>query len=204
MLGERPQHLKYNNEPTSVEIGDNNIFREHVTVHRGTTHSWKTVIGSRNLFMAGAHVAHDCVIGNSCILANGALLGGHCVIADNAYLSGNSAVHQYVRIGRLALLSGVSATSKDVPPFIIQQEINSVVGVNVVGMRRVGLTGRQIDAVRRAYHIIFREGHALPNALHRVEKELGSIDVVQELIEFIRSSNRGINTIRDRGHILAA
>ena len=204
ILGERPQHLKYNNEPTSVEIGDNNTFREHVTVHRGTTHSWKTVIGSNNLFMAGSHVAHDCKIGNSCILANGALLGGHCIIDDNVYLSGNSAVHQFIHIGRLALLSGISATTKDIPPFIVQQEINAVVGVNVVGMRRAGMTGAEIDAVRRAYHILFREAQALPNALACLEKELGTIDVVQELIRFIRNSTRGINPIRDRGHLLAA
>jgi UDP-N-acetylglucosamine acyltransferase len=204
ILGERPQHLKYNNEPTSVEIGDNNIFREHVTVHRGTTHSWKTVIGNGNLFMAGSHVAHDCVIGNACILANSALLGGHCILEDNVYLSGNSAVHQFVHIGRLALLSGVSATTKDIPPFIIQQEINAVVGVNVVGMRRAGLTAREIDAVRRAYHILFREAQALPNALARLEKELGAVEVVQELIRFIQNSTRGINPIRDRAHILAA
>jgi UDP-N-acetylglucosamine acyltransferase len=204
VLGERPQHLKYNGEPTTVEVGEENIFRENVTIHRGTTSSWKTVIGNQNLFMAGSHVAHDCTIGNNCILANGALVGGHCHLEDNVYLSGNSAVHQFVRIGRLALLSGVSATTKDIPPFIIQQEINWVVGVNVVGMRRVGMTGERIDAVRRAYHLIFREGQVLPNALARVDMELGSIDVVQELLTFIRNSGRGINGIRTRGPSLAA
>ncbi len=204
VLGERPQHLKYNDEPTGVEIGDHNVFREHVTVHRGTTSSWKTVIGNQNLFMAGAHVAHDCNVGHNCILANGALLGGHCHIEDNVYLSGNSAVHQFTHIGRLALLSGVSATTKDIPPFVIQQEINWVVGVNVVGMRRAGLGGDKIDAVRRAYHIIFREKQAMPQALARVEKELGAVDVVQELLNFIRNSSRGINGIRDRGPSLAA
>ncbi len=193
VLGERPQHLKYNGEPTGLEVGDDNVFREHVTVHRGTTHSWKTVVGSRNFFMAGAHVAHDCRVGNGCILANGALLGGHCVLDDGAYLSGNSAVHQFVRIGRLALLSGTAGTTKDVPPFIIQQYINVVVGVNVVGMRRAGMSGADIDAVRRAYHIIFREGLALPNALARLDKELGSSAAVREMADFIRASTRGIN-----------
>jgi UDP-N-acetylglucosamine acyltransferase len=200
VFGERPQHLKYNGEPTSVEIGDDNVFREHVTIHRGTTHSWKTVIGSRNFFMAGSHVAHDCRVGNGCILANGALLGGHCVIDDGAYLSGNSCVHQFVRVGRLALLSGASGTSKDIPPFIIQQNINSVVGVNVVGMRRAGMSGADIDAVRRAFHILFREGLALPNALGRLESELGTVAAVRELLTFIRGSERGINALRDRPH----
>ncbi|HLN29412.1 MAG TPA: acyl-ACP--UDP-N-acetylglucosamine O-acyltransferase [Gemmataceae bacterium] len=198
VLGERPQHLKYNDEPTGVEIGDDNVFREHVTVHRGTTASWITRVGSNNFFMANSHVAHDCQVGSRCIFANGAVIGGHCTIEDNVYLSGNCAVHQFVRIGRLALLSGASATTKDIPPFIIQQRIDSVVGVNVIGMRRAGLTNDQIDAVRRAYHTIFRDGHVLPSALALVEKELGEIDAVAEMIEFIRQSKRGINPARDR------
>jgi UDP-N-acetylglucosamine acyltransferase len=200
VLGERPQHLKYNNEPTGVEIGDDNVFREHVTVHRGTTHSWNTIIGSRNFFMAGAHVAHDCRVGNGCILANGALLGGHCVVGDGAYLSGNSAVHQFVRVGRLAMLGGASGSSKDMPPFVTQQYINTICGVNVVGMRRAGLTAAQIDAVRRAYHIIFRSGQTIPSALAWAERELGSVDVVRELIDFIRHSARGVSSWRDRRH----
>jgi UDP-N-acetylglucosamine acyltransferase len=206
VLGERPQHLKYNGEPTAVEIGDDNIFREHVTIHRGTTQSWKTVIGSRNFLMAGAHVAHDCRVGNGCILANGALLGGHCVVDDGAYLSGNSAVHQFVHIGRLALLSGASGTTKDIPPFIIQQNINVIVGVNVVGMRRAGMSTADIDAVRKSYHILFREGQVLPNALARLEAELGTSTAVRELIDFIRHSARGINCVRERerGPSLAA
>lgn len=199
VLGERPQHLKYNGEPTRLEVGDHNIFREHVTVHRGTTHSWTTHIGSNNMFMAGCHVAHDCRVGNRCILANGALLGGHCVLEDNVFLSGNCAVHQFVRVGRLALLSGCSGSTKDVPPFIIQQNIDTVVGVNVIGMRRAGMSNLQIDSVRQAFRILFREGLTLPGALERLEKQLGAIDVVQEMISFLRQSHRGINPIRDRG-----
>jgi UDP-N-acetylglucosamine acyltransferase len=204
VLGERPQHLKYNDEPTNVAIGDHNIFREHVTVHRGTTQSWTTRIGSHNFFMANSHVAHDCQIGNHCILANGALLGGHCILEDNVYLAGNCAVHQFVRIGRLALLSGVSATTKDIPPFIMHQDINGVVGVNVVGMRRAGMSTPHIDAVRRAFHIIFREGHLIPMALARIEQELGTVPSVAELITFIRRSSRGINLKLARGQGEAA
>jgi UDP-N-acetylglucosamine acyltransferase len=198
VLGEPPQHLKYNGEPTGVEIGDHNIFREHVTVHRGTTHSWTTRIGSHNFFMASSHVAHDCKIGNHCILANGCLVGGHCTLEDNVYLSGNSAVHQFVRIGRLALLSGTSATSKDIPPFVMQQGINTPVGVNVVGMRRAGISSAEIDAVRRAYHILFHEGLVVPNALARMEQELGQVDVVAEMIAFLRQAGRGISIARER------
>ena len=193
VLGEQPQHLRYAGEPTGVEIGDHNIFREHVTVHRATTQSWTTRIGSHNFFMAQAHVAHDCVVGSHCLFANNALLGGHCVVADNVYLSGSAAVHQFVRLGRLSLLSGVSATTKDIPPFVVQQNINCVVGVNVVGMRRAGLSTAQIDAVRKAFHILYRQGLTLPNALARVEAEVGSVDAVAEMLTFIRHSSRGIN-----------
>ena len=192
VLGERPQHLKYAGEPTRLEIGDHNLFREHVTVHRGTTQSWATRIGSHNFLMANAHVAHDCRVGDHCILANGALLGGHCTLEDSVYLSGNCAVHQFVRIGRLALLSGVSATTKDIPPFIIQQRINCIVGVNVVGMRRAGIPAAHIDAVRRAFHIIYREEKALPQALAQIDAELGTMPEAVEMAAFIRASTRGV------------
>jgi len=197
VLGERPQHLNYKDEETSVEIGDGNIFREHVTVHRGTTESLKTRIGSHNFFMVNSHVAHDCVIGNRCILANGALVAGHCVLDDNVYLSGNSAVHQFMHLGRLSLLSGCSTTTKDMPPFIIQSGSNVVVGVNTVGMRRAGLSAEQIQGVRSAYQILFREGMVLNESLARLETELGHIDTVRELIDFIRQPGRGINLVRE-------
>ena len=192
VLGEAPQHLKYDNEPTSLEVGDNNIFREHVTVHRGTTQSWVTRVGSHNYLMANSHVAHDCQVGNHCILANGALLAGHCTLEDNVYMSGNSAIHQWVRVGRLALLSGVSASTKDIPPFIIQHRTNVVVGVNVVGMRRAGIPTGHIDAVRRAFHLLYREEHTLPQALARIEAELPLLPEVQHLVNFVRTSERGI------------
>lgn len=193
VLGEAPQHLRYENEPTSLEIGDNNIFREHVTVHRGTTQSWATRIGSGNFFMAHSHVAHDCRVGSNCIFANGSVLGGHCVVEDNVFLSGNCAVHQFVRVGRLALLSGVSATTKDIPPFVMQQRINHIVGVNVVGMRRAGISNAGIDAVRRAFALLFRGQDVLTPALAQVEKELGHVAEVAEMVAFIRASTRGIN-----------
>jgi UDP-N-acetylglucosamine acyltransferase len=193
VLGEAPQHLKYENEPTSLEIGDNNIFREHVTIHRGTKQSWATRIGSNNFFMANSHVAHDCRVGNSCIFANGAVIGGHCTIEDHVFLSGNCAVHQFVRVGRLALLSGVSATTKDIPPFIIQQRINAIVAVNVVGMRRAGIANASIDAVRQVFSLLFHSQGVLTPALAQAEKELGHVAEVAEMIAFIRASSRGIS-----------
>jgi UDP-N-acetylglucosamine acyltransferase len=198
VLGEQPQHLKYRGEATSLEVGDGNIFREHVTVHRGTTHAMKTVIGNHNFLMAGAHVAHDCVIGNHCILTNNCLVAGHCTLADNVILSGNSAVHQFCHIGRLALLSGCSATTKDMPPFVIQQGIDCVSGVNLIGMKRAGLTTEQINAVRLAFRILYRDGLVLPAAVARLERELGEVDVVQEIMQFLRSCTRGISHMRSR------
>jgi len=204
VLGERPQHLKYQGEPTRLEIGDRNIFREGVTVHRGTTHSWITRIGNDNYFMANSHVAHDCEVGNRCIFANGAVIGGHCSIGDSVILSGNCAVHQFVRVGRLALLSGCSVTTKDLPPFMVQQGFDNIVSINVVGLRRAGMTNGQINAIRRAFRILYREGLVIPTALARIEHELGTVDAVRELVTFIRHSTRGINMMRERHAPVAA
>jgi UDP-N-acetylglucosamine acyltransferase len=198
VVGEQPQHLKYRGEPTSVEVGDFNIFREHVTVHRGTTQSMKTVIGNHNYLMAGAHIAHDSVIGDRCIFTNGSLVAGHCVIEDNVILSGNSAVHQFCRVGRLALISGCSASTKDVPPFVIQQGIDCVSGLNLIGMRRAGMTSAQIDTARRAFRILYRDGLVLHAAMAKLEQELGQLDVVQELLCFLQKCTRGISHMRTR------
>src|SRR5436190_999820 len=176
VLGDAPQHLKYKGERTCVEIGDNNIFREHATVHRGTTSSFKTVIGNNNFLMVGAHVAHDCIVGNRCILTNGSMVGGHCILEDNVIISGNSAVHQFVRVGRLALLSGLSGSTKDIPPFVIQQGIDTTSGINVIGMRRAGMSHDQINAVRDAFRILYRDGLPLPAALAKLEHRLGGVD----------------------------
>jgi UDP-N-acetylglucosamine acyltransferase len=204
VLGERPQHLKYNDEPTRLEIGDYNVFREHVTVHRGTTQAWVTRLGNHNYLMAGSHVGHDCTIGNQCILTNGALVGGHCLIEDNVYLSGNSAIHQFIRIGRLAMLQGCSAATKDVPPFIVNHGINVPAGVNIVGMRRAGLSPSQITAVRQAYKIVFRQGLLLSLAIERLEREFGAIDVIQELVTFLKNSPKGISSAGTRSRADAA
>lgn len=198
VLGEAPQHLRYAGEDTRVEIGERNIFREYVTVNRGTPEVGVTRIGNANFLMANAHIGHDSVVGNGCILANGSLVAGHCKLGDGCFMSGNSAVHQHVKIGRLALLSGVSGATMDVPPFIIQQRINCVVGVNVIGMRRSGIATSHIDAVRKAFHLIYRTDLVISVALAQVENQLGEVAEVQELIAFIRGARRGIATEMDR------
>jgi UDP-N-acetylglucosamine acyltransferase len=192
VLGERPQHLLYRNEPTRTQIGDGNIFREHVTVHRGGPTGGITVIGNHNFLMVNAHVGHDTTLGNHCILANGALVGGHCIIYDRAFLSGNAASHQFVRIGRLALLSGLSVATHDLPPFLLSVGRNTVNGVNVIGMRRAGMPAEEIAAVRAAFHILYRQNQMLSVAVQRLERELGHIASVREMVEFIRTTKRGV------------
>ncbi|MEI7684173.1 MAG: acyl-ACP--UDP-N-acetylglucosamine O-acyltransferase [Planctomycetota bacterium] len=198
ILGDAPQHTKYKGERTSVVIGDDNIIRENATIHRGTASSYKTVIGNNNFLMVGAHIAHDCVVGNRCILTNGSMLGGHCVLEDNVIISGNSAVHQFARVGRLAMLAGLSGSTKDIPPFIIQQGIDTTSGVNVIGMRRAGLSNEQINAVREAFRTLYRRGLPLPAALAKLQHNLGHIDVVQEMIGFINGASKGVAPMRSR------
>jgi UDP-N-acetylglucosamine acyltransferase len=197
VIGGAPQHLAYKGEVTAVEIGDGNVFREYVTINRampvGTgSGSGITRVGNRNLFMAGSHVAHDCRVGNDCIFANSSVLGGHVEVSDRALISGNSCVHQFCRVGRLGLLSGSSASSKDIPPFWVMHEINIVCGVNTIGMRRAGINSVEIQAVRRAFAIIYKERLPIPAAMQRIEAEYGQFEAIRELMDFIRTSKRGI------------
>jgi UDP-N-acetylglucosamine acyltransferase len=198
VLGDEPQHTGYKGEITRVEIGDFNVFREHVTIHRGmpvatSPGSGVTTIGNHNLFMAGSHVAHDCRVGNHCIFANAAVIGGHSIIHDQALLSGNTAVHQFCRVGRLALLGGTCAISQDLPPFwIAQGGINMLHGVNIIGMRRAGMPTEEIQAVRQAFRLINRAGLTIPVALEQIEQQYSRSPAIRELVTFIRESKRGI------------
>jgi UDP-N-acetylglucosamine acyltransferase len=196
VIGGEPQHVKYAGEPTSVQIGDCNVFREGVTVHRAMTDT--TRVGNHNYFMANSHVGHDSVVGDNCMLANGALLGGHAVVQDRALLSGNSAVHQFVRVGRLALISGASGMSMDVPPFTIHQRINVVCGVNVIGMRRAGISNGTINAVRKAFAVLYRSGQLIRNSLEQLERQFPDVPEVLEMVTFIRAGGRGISLTLDR------
>jgi UDP-N-acetylglucosamine acyltransferase len=191
VLGDRPQHLKFTDPPTEVVIGDCNVFREHATVHGGTLPEG-TRMGSHNYVMASAHVAHDCTLGSHIVLCNGALVGGHCLLADGAFISGNCAIHQFSQIGRLAMLSGGATISRDLPPFLMGEGRNRVVGVNVVGMRRAGMPSDQINAVREAYRILFLQRMVLPAALEHIERAVGNVEAVAELLAFVRASKRGI------------
>jgi UDP-N-acetylglucosamine acyltransferase len=197
VLGKSPQHKGYRGELTSLRIGDSNVFREHVTVHRGTVQgNGETWIGDRNLFMIGSHIGHDARVGHGCTLVNGALVAGHVTLQDGCVLSGHAAVQQRVRIGRLAMLGGLGSTSKDIPPFVLQQGYNCVSGLNTIGLRRAGFSSEAIAALREAYRILYKEGRAQTSALDRIEADLGSIAEVAEFVTFIRETTLGINPAR--------
>lgn len=200
VLGKSPQSRTYRGEPTRLEIGDNNTFREYVTVHRGTLDGGGvTLIGDDNLLMINAHVGHDVQIGDHCTLVNCALMAGHSRLGDGCILSGHTAIQQRVRVGRLAMLGGMGASSKDIPPFVLQQGYNCVTGLNVIGLRRAGFSPQTIDALRQSFRILYKEGRAQSAALERIEADFGAFPEVLEFTRFIRESALGINPARDSG-----
>ena len=197
VLGKGPQHKGYRGEPTALRIGDGNVFREHVTVHRGTVQGGgATTIGDRNLFMIGCHLGHDCRVGDGCTLINGALVAGHVTLFDHCILSGHAAVQQRVRVGRLAMIGGLGSTTKDVPPFLLHQGYNSTSSLNAVGLRRAGFSAETIASLRDAFRMLYKEGRALGPALDRIECDLGHVPEVAEFVAFIRESSLGINPAR--------
>lgn len=192
VIGTDPQHLGYAGQPTRTVIGDGNTFREHVTVHRGSHVDGTTQIGNNNYFMSHSHIAHDCRIGNNCIMANGALAAGHCVLNDRVFMSGNTSLHQFVRMGRLSLLTGQEGTSQDVIPFALVQSRYHVSGINAIGMKRAGYAPADIRAVKNAFQLLYRSGLLVRDSIAQIEAELGTHPLVAELLEFIRTSKRGI------------
>ncbi|MEK7677372.1 MAG: acyl-ACP--UDP-N-acetylglucosamine O-acyltransferase [Verrucomicrobiota bacterium] len=191
VIGDAPQDLKYKGESTGLRLGDHNIFREHVTIHRSNKSSEETVIGSSNFLMVNSHVGHNCRLGHHVILANGALLGGHVTVDDRAFISGNCLVHQFVRIGTLALMQGGAAVSKDLPPFTVAWGDNSICGLNTVGLRRAGFTSEQRLELKRLYHALFRSAHHLGQAVKAAQTEFAS-DCARTMISFILGSKRGV------------
>jgi UDP-N-acetylglucosamine acyltransferase len=191
VLGDEPQDTSYKGAETYVHIGDRNVFREQVYVHRGAAPGSATVIGNDNYLMGQAHVAHNCRLADGVILASGAVLGGHVQVADGVFVSGNCVVHQHVRIGTLALLRGLSRTSRDVPPFCIMDWTHVVRGINRVGLQRAGFSSERIRAVRRAFAQLFGRRRHLRQALAEVEAQEPGEDV-RHMLDFIHSSTRGI------------
>ncbi len=192
VIGDEPQDLAYSGGPRLVRIGSGNVFREGTTIHRASEHGRETVIGDGNFFMQNSHAAHDCRVGNQTIIAGGALLAGWVEVGDRAIVSGNCVVHQFTRIGRLAMLRGLSRASRDVPPFCIMDLTHTLRGINVVGLRRAGFKTARIRALKDAFAVLFGQRQNLKLALERLLSEGPATAEVLEMVEFIRSSKRGV------------
>lgn len=179
-------------EKSFTVVGNENIIREYVTIHRGYEPGTTTRIGHQNFLMIASHVAHNCILGDRVILAGGALLAGHVVVGDGAIISGNCVVHQFCRIGRFAMMRGLSRTSRDVPPFCMMDDTHTVKTLNLVGLKRNGLDARRIRAIKRAFILLYRKGLNMSDAVARVEAELEVTDDVREMLDFIKTSKRGV------------
>ncbi len=188
-----PQDLKYDGEETLVKIGDNTTIREFVTVNRGTKANMETIVGNNCLLMAYVHIAHDCIVGDNVILANGATLAGHIEIQDWAIIGGLAAVHQFVQVGRHAMISGGGMARKDVPPYTkAGREPLSYVGINSVGLRRRGFTMEQINQIQEIYRIIYLQNKNVSQAVNYIEATIPATPERDEILTFIAKSTRGI------------
>ena len=188
-----PQDLKFEGEDSLTVIGDNTTIRECVTINRGTNDRGKTVVGDNCLIMAAAHIAHDCIVGNNAIIVNGVLLGGHVVVGEYAVLGGLSAIHQFIHIGEHAMISGGSLVRKDVPPFTkAAKEPLSYVGINSVGLRRRGFSSSKIKEIQDIYRILYQKNYNTTQAIEIIEAEMEATPERDEIMLFIRNSQRGI------------
>jgi UDP-N-acetylglucosamine acyltransferase len=193
-IGAPPQSLKFKGEKSDVKIGRGTIIREFVTIHRGTEFGGGlTEVGEENFLMAYTHIAHDCMTGKKVIFANNATLAGHIIVGDHATIGGLVAIHQFVRIGNYAYVGGKSAVVKDIPPYVIASGDRAKLhGLNTVGLKRHGFSQETLSLLKKAYRIIFRIGITLNEAIERIRAEVEQIPEVVNLIDFIKSSRRGI------------
>ncbi len=192
-IGQQTQDLKYAGEPTYLEIGDDNSFREFVTVNRSTTADGKTCVGSGGNFLAYSHIGHDCTVGDSVIFSNNGTLAGHVLIGDHAIIGGLTAVHQFCRIGRFAITGGCSKIVQDVPPFMIADGNPAEVrGVNLIGLERNGFEPETVKLIKEAFRLIYRSKLNTRQAIEAVRQELPGHAEIAQIIEFIEKSERGI------------
>ena len=192
-IGQRSQDLKYTGEPTFLEIGDGNTFREFTTVHRATAPGGCTKIGHRGNFLSYSHIAHDCIVGNDVVFSNNGTLAGHVEVGDRAIIGGLTAVHQFCRVGSLAITGGCSKIVQDVPPFMMADgNPGSIRHINQVGLERAGIEKTTIRAIKDAFRILYRSDLNTAQALERMRAELGELPEIRQLVEFVASSKRGI------------
>lgn len=192
-LGGPPQDVTYKGEDTACVIGNNNTIREYVTINRGSTKAdWMTKVGNDCFIMAYSHIGHDCVVGNRVIMANAATLGGHVAVDDFVFMSGPSAIHQFCRVGESAMISGLTGVPNDIPPFVTASGNRAqLFGLNVIGLERRGFTKEDIATLKKAYRYLFRSALSLEAALEKIEEQLEG-EHVRRLVDFVRSSKRGI------------
>jgi UDP-N-acetylglucosamine acyltransferase len=188
-----PQDLKFQDEETIVEIGDNTTLREYVTINRGTVDKGKTVVGKNCLIMAYCHIAHDCVVGDNCIFSNNSTLAGHVTVGNHVILAGMTAVHQFCTIGQHAFITGGSLVRKDVPPFVKgAREPMSYVGINSIGLRRRGFKSEKIREIQNIYRILYQKSYNNTQASRLIEAEMEATNERDEILQFIKNSKRGI------------
>lgn len=193
-IGLEPQDMKFKGEETYLFIGDNNIIRENVTIHRGTEEGGgETRIGSNNLIMAYCHIAHDCQLGNHIIMSNATNLAGHVIIEDYAVLAGLTGIHQFVRVGKMAMVGAHSKVVKDVPPYIlVDGHPARVNGINVVGLRRNGVSPELRQEIKRAYKFLYRSNLNISQAIEKMDQELETSPEIEHFLRFLRNAQRGI------------
>jgi UDP-N-acetylglucosamine acyltransferase len=192
-LGQKTQDLKYTGEPTFLEIGDRNVFREFVTVNRGTAPGEKTIIGNDNLFLSYVHIAHNCEVGHHTIFSNNGTLAGHVIVEDHAIIGGLTAVHQFCRIGAHAMLGGCTKIVQDVTPFTVVDGNPGIPrAINAVGLKRRGFSEATIKALQLAYRVLYSDNLNTSQAVEKIQAEFGTFPEVQQLLQFVTSSKRGI------------
>jgi UDP-N-acetylglucosamine acyltransferase len=192
-IGQQTQDLKYQGEPTYLEIGDENTFREFVTISRSTSSQGKTLIGNRGTFLAYSHIAHDCVVGDAVVFSNNGTLAGHVEVGDHAVIGGLTAVHQFCRLGRFAITGGCSKIVQDVPPFMIADGNPAEIrGINLVGLERKNFPPESVKLVKEAFRLIYRSKYNTRQAVEAMRKELPQTEEITEMIKFIEQSERGI------------
>jgi UDP-N-acetylglucosamine acyltransferase len=193
IIGSIPQDLKFKGEKTGLRIGNNNIIREYVTVNTGTSANGNTSIGNNNLFMAYSHVAHDCKVGDNCIVANSGTLAGFVTLEDKVVIGGLVAVHQFVRVGTLSIVGGCSKVVQDIPPYsTCDGHPTKVYGLNLVGLRRSGISKEVINNLKHAFKLMFFSELSFKHAIEQIEKEVYGCKEISYLIDFVKSSKRGI------------
>ncbi len=196
VIGGLPQHANMPERPGRVIIGSGNTIRENVTIHRALEEDEATVVGDNNLIMVNAHIAHDCRVGNNTIFANNVMLAGHVTVGDRAYLSGAAAVHQFCRIGTLAMVGGQSHINKDVPPYVTVDGLSSyVVGLNQIGLRRAGVSSQEVRRLKEAYRVIYRAGLTWNDILAQLHREFND-GLSAQFFQFLSTTTRGITPER--------